>query len=91
MLWGMDITPSLPMLPGPLSLGVEVPDDVPSMDQTEQCVYKWLLNWISWVTLENLKLCNYANEWVIWNRILVLNSNIWNYFTIFKNWIIGKT
>ena len=38
-LWGMQSTPSLPFLPGPLWPGVVVPDRVLAMDQMElNCV-----------------------------------------------------
>ena len=38
-LWGMQSTPSLLSLPGPLWLEVEVPDRVPSMGEIElKCV-----------------------------------------------------
>ena len=46
-LWGMQSTPSLPLLPGPLWPGVVAPNRVLSMGQTElNCVL--MLNWIVW-------------------------------------------
>ena len=46
MLWGMQGTPSLPSLPGPLWPGIVAPDRVLSMDQIElfdiQIVYNQL-------------------------------------------------
>ena len=46
-LWGMRTTPSLPLLPGLLWSGVEVPYRVLSMRQIElNCVL--MLNWIVW-------------------------------------------
>ena len=46
-LWGMQSTPSLPSLPGPLWPRVVAPDRVLSMSQIEvNCVL--MLNWIVW-------------------------------------------
>ena len=43
--WGMQSTPLLPLLPGPLCPGVVVPDSVLSLGQKElKCVL--MLNWI---------------------------------------------
>ena len=60
-LWGIWNTPSLPSLPGPLWLGVVVPDRVLSMGQMElNC--ELLLNWIAWNrTVLTFQLCTYAN------------------------------
>ena len=46
-LWGMQSTPSLPSLPGPLWNGMVAPDRVVSMGQIElNCAL--MLNWIVW-------------------------------------------
>ena len=59
--WGMQSTPSLPSLPGPLWSGVVVSDRVLSMGQIElNCVL--ILNWIAWnKTVLTCKLCTKPN------------------------------
>ena len=55
-LWGMQSTPSLPLLPGPLWTGVVVPDKVLSVGQIEllfienECKQMIMVNWlVGWV------------------------------------------
>ena len=54
-LWGMQSTPSLPSLPGPLWPGVVAPDKGPiyGLNRTNSIL---ILNWIVWV------------NWIAWKR-----------------------
>ena len=65
-LWGMRSTPSLPLFPGRLWLGVVAPDRVISMGQIElNCVL--MLNRIAWNrTVLSFKLRTYAKlNWML--------------------------
>ena len=78
--WGIQSTPSLPLLSGPLWPRMIAPDRVLSMGQKElNCVL--LLNWIAWKSnvltfklhtyakLNHLKLnCFCMLNWIVWNR-----------------------
>ena len=72
-LWGMQRTPSLPLLLGPLCSGVVAPDRVLSMDQIElNCVL--MLNWIAWNrTVFTFKLCTYVKlnclKWICFSML----------------------
>ena len=73
-LWGTRSTPSLPLLPGPLWLGVVAPDRVLSMGQIElNCVP--MLNGITWNrTIFDIETVLTLN-WIVWNRtVLTFNS-----------------
>ena len=59
-LWGMQSTPLLPSLPGPLNPGKVAPDKVLSMGQIEQNSIL-ILNWIIW----NRTVHMYKNEFGI--------------------------
>ena len=80
MLWGMQSTPSLPSLPGPLWWGVVAPDRVLSMGQIElNCVL--ILNWILWnrtvfdiESVSKHKTILILN-WVVWNRTVYRYKN----------------
>ena len=78
-LWGMWITSSLPLLPGPLWHGMVAPDRVLSMDQIE---LKWvfMLNWIVLnKTVFTFKLHTYAKlNCLKWNCVCMLNWIAWN-------------
>ena len=55
-----EYTPSLPLLPGPLSAGVVAPDRVLSMGQMEQTVYKQKTDvklWLLYNTWNHLTEC----------------------------------
>ena len=77
-LWGMQSTPSLPSLPGPLWSGAVSPHSVLSMGQIElNCVL--IQNWIArngtvFDTETVLML-----KWIVWNRTayLALNNLQW--------------
>ena len=58
-LWGIQSTPSLPLLPGPLRPGVVAPDTGPiyGLDRTNGIL---MLNWIVWL------------NWIAWNRNVFL-------------------
>ena len=73
-LWGMQSTPLLPSLPGPLRPGVAALDRVISIGQTElNCVL--MLNWITW------------NRTVLTLKLLMLNLIVWNRTDyLYKNW-----
>ena len=64
-LWGMQSTPSLPLLPGPLCPGVVALDKVLFMGEIElNCVH--MLNWI--VEIEQfLHLIMYQQKKLYWN------------------------
>ena len=83
-LWGMQSTPSLPLLLGPLWPGVIAPDRVLSMGQIEQNVYLcyWYLN------------CILMQNWIVWNgtvfdieTVLTLNWIIWNRTVLTFNYV----
>ena len=64
-LWGMQSTPSLPLLPGPLWPGVAAPHRVPSIDQIDlfDSIYVsnrtvWRLNWVQ----------RFMWNWIVRNR-----------------------
>ena len=59
-LWGMQSTPVIPSLPGPIWPRAEAPDRVLAMGLIElNCVL--LLNWFLWNrTVLKFKLCTYA-------------------------------
>ena len=59
-LWGMQCTPSLPLLPGPIWPGVVAPDKGPiyGLNRTN---YILMLNWIFWIRIVWL-------NWIAWNR-----------------------
>ena len=59
-LWGMQSTPSLLSLPGPLWPSMVAPDLVLFMSQIElKCIL--MLNWTTWNrTILTFKLCSYA-------------------------------
>ena len=94
-LWGMQSTPSLPSLSGPLWSWVVAPDRVLSMSQIElNCVHK--LNWFAWNrTVLIIKLCTCAKlNCLKWNSLCMLNWIVWNR-TVFDietvlmlNWIV---
>ena len=71
-LWGMQSTPSLPSLPGPLWPRVEAPDRVLSMGQIElNCVL--MLNWIEleWNIWYRITLCKKKNSWETTQRMQI--------------------
>ena len=77
--WGIQSTPSLPLLPGPLCPGVVVPDRFLSMGQIQlNCVL--MLNWIAWNrTVLTFKLHTYAKlNCLKWNCFCMLNWIVWN-------------
>ena len=72
-LWGMQSTPSLPSLPGPLRPRVLAPDRVLSIGQIElNCVL--MLNWIVWNrTVFDIGTVLMLN-WIVWNwTVLTFN------------------
>ena len=76
-IWGMQITPSLPLLPSPLWPRVVVPDRVLSMDQIElNCVL--MQNWIVWIrTVFDIETVFRLN-WIVWIRTVWLYWMAWN-------------
>ena len=59
-LWGMQSTPSLLLLPGPLWTGVVAPDKGPIYGPNRtNCIL--MLNWIVWIRTVWL-------DWIAWNR-----------------------
>ena len=87
-LWGMQSTPSLPLLPGPLWSGVVVPDRVLSMSQIElNCVL--MLNWIVWnetvFDVETVLMLN----WIVWNRTVYMYKTDLAWIT-YKGWCVIK-
>ena len=72
-------TPSLPMLPDPLWLGVASPDRVLSMGQIE-LNRVLMLNWIVWRELFlHLTVCKQKTvlmlNWIIWNGTVYMYKN----------------
>ena len=63
-VWGMQSTPSLPLLPGPLWPRMVAPDRVLSMGQTEQTVCKQMTDAKSWLLYSNT-----------WNHLTVCKSS----------------
>ena len=78
-LWGMQSTPSLPLLPGPLWPKVGAPDRVLSMGQIElNCVL--IQNWITW----NRTVLTFNCVWI--KTTLILNGIVW-IIIVRLNWI----
>ena len=90
-LWGMQNTPSLPLIPGPLRLRVVAPDRVLLMGHIKlNGVLR--LNWNTWnrtvfdIETAHLKWnCSCMLNWIVWNRTvfdieteLTLNWIVWN-------------
>ena len=94
-IWGMQITSSLPFLPGPPRPGVVAPNRVLSLGPIElNCVL--MLNWIPWRrTVLTFKMRSYAKlSCLKWTCFCMLNWIIWNR-TVFDietvltlNWIV---
>ena len=73
-LWGIQSTPSLPLVAGPLWPGVIAADRVLSIGQIElNCVL--IRDWISWnrtvFDIETVLMLN----WIVWNRTDYLYNN----------------
>ena len=84
-LWGMQSTPSLPSLPGPLWLEVVAPGRVLPMGQIElYCVL--MLNGIAWNrTVLTFKLHIYVKlNCLKWNFFCMLNWIVWNRTVLIK-------
>ena len=91
-VWGMQSTPSLPLLPGSLWPGVVASDRVLSMGQIKlNCVL--MLNLIWNITFFLHWNCVLMLNWIVWNRTVfwhwncvpMLNWIVWNR-TVFWHW-----
>ena len=74
-LWGMQSTPSMPLLPDPLWAGMVAPDKVLSMGQIElNCLL--MLNWIvcnrTVFDIEIVYLC-------VWKELFLNRNNLCTY------------
>ena len=64
-LWGMQSTPSLPSLPGPLWPGVVAPDKGPiyGLNRTKPCFF----HYTDFLHLN----CVFMLNWIVWNRTVL--------------------
>ena len=95
-LWGMQSTPSLPSLPGPLWPGVVVPDSILSMGKIELiCVLmlnRIVWNWIVFdidtvITINWIKKELFRNLTVCKKKTIVILKWIVYIRTVWLNWI----